>query len=302
MNKSFLHHPVRYFFAYLQNHGYLDRLSDKKYCSIVLYSRTGKFPNYKHPLGFNEKMQWLKLYNRKPELTQLVDKLYAKKIVSSVLGSDYVIPTLRIWNSIDEIDFSELPNQFVLKCNHDGGVIICRNKKSFDFESAKKELSKRISTNYFDHAREWPYKNIKPVIFAEPYVKDRNNDNLPVYKFLCFNGSPRIIQTIQNDKTSNETIDYFDLEWNLLDLRQNYENSPHPFEKPKLLKQMIETANQLCKGYPFIRIDLYQVNDSVKFSEFTLFSDAGFESFHPDYWDRKLGSWITLPEAKVENS
>ena len=165
----------------------------------------------------------------------------------------------------------------------------------FDFDKAKRELENRIRINYYDHAREWPYKNVKPVIFVEPYVQDGNNDNLPVYKFLCFDGRPRIIQTIQNDKTSNETIDYFDLEWNLLDLRQNYENSAMPLEKPRLLDQMIKVVNTLCKDYPFIRIDLYQVNDSVKFSEFTLFSDAGFERFRPDSWDRILGDWITLP-------
>ena len=296
MNKKIIYHPIRYSLAWLQNHGYLDRFSDKTYCSLVMYSRTGKFPNYKNPVGFNEKMQWLKLYNRKPELTRLVDKVSAKEIVSSAIGSDYIIPILRIWNSPEEIILSDLPDQFVLKCNHDGGVIICRDKKTFDLESAVKELSKRLRTNYYDHAREWPYKNIKPVVFAEPYVQDRNIDHLPVYKFLCFDGVPRIIQTIQNDKTSNETIDYFDLEWNLLDLRQNYENSPEPFERPKLLDQMIEIAKKLCEGYPFIRIDLYQVNDSVKFSEFTLFSDAGFEKFRPDSWDQKLGDWITLPK------
>lgn len=299
MNKRFLLHPVRYSLAWLQNHGYLNCLSDKVYCSLVMYSRTGKFPNYKHPVGFNEKMQWLKLYNRKPELTRLVDKVSAKEIVSSVIGSDFVIPVLNIWNSAEEIVLSDLPDQFVLKCNHDGGVIICRDKKAFDLESAVTELSKRIKTNYYNHAREWPYKNIKPVVFAKPYVQDGNNDNLPVYKFMCFDGTPRIIQTIQNDKTSNETIDYFDLDWNLLDLRQNYENSSKPFERPKHLDQMIEIAKKLCDGYPFIRIDLYQVNDSVKFSEFTLFSDAGFEKFRPDSWDKKLGDWITLPEKGI---
>lgn len=294
-------HPIRYFIAWLQQHKYLDGLSDKSYCALVMFSRTGRLPNYKHPKGFNEKMQWLKLNNRCPELTTLVDKIEAKKIVTTIIGDEYIIPTLKKWNCVEDIVWEDLPNKFVLKCNHDGGVIICRDKSTFDFERAKEELEKRLMTNYFDHAREWPYKNILPCIFAEPFVQDGKNENLPVYKFMCFSGEPRIIQTIQNDKTPRETIDYFDLEWNLLDLKQNYENSPVLLKKPDLLGEMIDIAKKLCVGHPFIRIDLYQVNGTIKFSEFTLFSDAGFEPFRPVKWDKTLGNWVKLPEIIANN-
>ncbi len=294
--KSFIHHPLRYTLAFAQQKKILAKLDDRKYCAIVMFSRTGVWPNYNNPKRFNEKMQWLKIYNRRPELTKLVDKCTARDVVTDRIGASYVIPIIKKWASAEEIKLEDLPDQFVLKCNHDGGVIICRDKFSFDLEKAKEQLSKRLKINYFDHAREWPYKNIIPCIFAEPLVQDGDKENLPVYKFFCFSGEPRIIQTIQNDKTSYETIDYFDLDWNHLNLTQNYKNSEYPFERPELLDEMIKVTRYLCKGYPFIRIDLYQANGKVLFSEFTLFSDAGFEAFHPDEWDVKLGDWIILPE------
>lgn len=294
--KLFIRHPVRYALQVAQQKGLLNKLDDKTYCAMVMFSRTGILPNYKNPKRFNEKLQWLKIYNRRPELTRLVDKCTSREVVIEKVGVNYIIPIIRKWNCAEEISLEDLPDQFVLKCNHDGGVIVCRDKASFDLEKAKEQLSKRLRVNYYDHAREWPYKNIVPCIFAEPFVKDGDRENLPVYKFMCFSGKPRIIQTIQNDKTAYETIDYFDLDWNLLALHQNYNNSEYPFERPALLHEMIEVASTLCEGYPFIRIDLYQANGRVLFSEFTLFSDAGFEAFHPDAWDRKLGDWIVLPE------
>lgn len=296
----FLRHPFRYILAFAQQKGFLSNLNDKAYCSIVMFSRTGIWPNYKHPKRFNEKMQWLKIYYRRPDLTKLVDKCESRNIVAGLVGNEYIIPIIGRWDSAEKINLDDLPDQFVLKCNHDGGVIVCRDKVHFNLEDAKLKLSARMKVNYYDHAREWPYKNITPCIFAEPFVKDGDRENLPVYKFLCFSGEPKIIQTIQNDKTPFETIDYFDLNWELLKMNQNYRNSEHPLERPVLLSEMISVARTLCKGYPFIRIDLYQANEKVLFSEFTLFSDAGFEAFHPDDWDIKLGNWIKLPEPYIE--
>lgn len=298
--KMFFNHPIRYALAVAQQKGFLSKLNDKAYCSLVMFSRTGVWPNYKQPKRFNEKMQWLKIYYRRPELTKLVDKCTSREVVADLVGDKYVIPIIGRWDNADKIDLDNLPGQFVLKCNHDGGVIVCRDKSHFNLAEAKAKLTARMKVNYYDHAREWPYKNIPPCIFAEPLISDGDKENLPVYKFLCFSGEPKIIQTIQNDKTSYETIDYFDLDWNLLKLNQNYSNSEHPFERPELLSEMISVARKLCQGYPFIRIDLYQADGKVLFSEFTLFSDAGFEAFHPDDWDKKLGDWITLPEPYME--
>ena len=277
-------------------------IPDKLWIQIKYFQWFKKLPNLKNPQTFNEKLNWLKLYDRRPEYTTMVDKYEAKKYVSDLVGSEYVIPTLGgPWNSFDEIDFDSLPEQFVLKTTHDcGGVVICKDKNTFDKNKAKVFLEKHLKNNYYLTCREWPYKNVKPRIFAEAYMKDGENDFLPVYKIMCFSGVPKIIQTIQNDKQPNESIDYFDTEWNLLKLKQNFPNSENPLSKPEKLAEMLEIAKVLSKGKNFIRVDLYVINEEIAFSEHTFYSDAGLAKFHPEGWDEKLGNWIVLPEIRRE--
>ena len=189
-----------------------------------------------------------------------------------------------------------MPNQFVLKTNHDSGtVIICKDKKTFDVDAARKRINKKIHHNYYYAGREWPYKNVNPKIIAEKYMQDKNSDSLNVYKIFDFNGNPTLIQTIQNDKTPDETIDYYDINWELLDLRQNFPNSDHPLPRPETLDEMLYLARILSVGFAFIRTDFYTINGKVYFSEFTFYSDAGFASFEPKEWDLKLGALIQLP-------
>ncbi len=185
----------------------------------------------------------------------------------------------------------------MLKCTHDsGGIVICRDKQKLDKKKAKKILSKSLKQNYFWHGREWPYKNVKPRILAEQYMQDGVSSDLPVYKFFCFGGEPKIIQVIQNDKQKNESIDYFDAEWKLLDLRQNFPNSEIPLNKPKNFEKMLGFAKELSKEKKsFLRVDLYEINGKIYFSEFTFFSDGGMATFNPPKWDEILGEWITLP-------
>ena len=274
-------------------------LSDKTFCKIHYRVSCKNKLNLDNPIRFNEKLQWLKLNYRKDIFTKMVDKYEVKELVKQSLGDDHVIESLGVWNSFDEIDFDGLPNKFVLKCTHDsGGIVICRDKSTFDIKEAKKKLNKSLKRNYYYLGREWPYKNVAPRILAEKYMENPNNENLDVYKVLTFNGEPRIIQTIQNDKTPNETIDYFDCEWNLLDLRQDYPNSNEPLKKPETLDQMINYARLLSNGFPFLRVDFYDINGKVYFSEFTFYSDNGFAAFHPEEWDEKLGKWIDLSIAK----
>ena len=272
-------------------------LPDKIYLPIKYKTRLGKFPNLKKPKTFNEKLQWLKIYDRKPEYTIMVDKHGVKEYIAKRIGEQYVIPTIGLWDRFEDIDFEKLPEQFVLKCTHDsGGLIICKDKSKLDKETAKEKINRSLATNYYWHAREWPYKNVKPRILAEPFMKDGDNDFLPVYKFMCFNGEPRIIQTIQNDKQPNESIDYFDTEWNLLELRQNFPNSDIPLKKPEKLSEMCNLACKLAIGHAFLRVDFYTINGEIKFSEHTFYSDAGFSSFTPESWDMTLGQWIELPK------
>ncbi len=287
----------KYRVAMLARYGYYNRLSDEKLLKKVFKSQLGYSLNLENPTTFNEKLQWLKLYDRKPIYTTMVDKYEAKKYVSNIIGEQHIIPTLGVWERFEDIDFDLLPDQFVLKCTNDsGGLSICRNKCSFDKSKAEHKIKKSLKRNYYLKYREWPYKNVKPRIIAEHFMKDRDFETLNVFKIFNFNGEPKIIQVIQGDKTANETIDYFDTEWNLLDLKQNYPNSKSPLQKPESLSTMLNFARQLTADDvpPFIRTDFYEVNGKVYFSEYTFYSDSGFAKFEPDEWDLILGNYLEL--------
>lgn len=275
--------------------GFYNHMRDDKYLKMVFKRRMGKELNLISPKTFNEKMQWLKLYDRQPIYTTMADKYTVKKYVASIIGDQYLIPTIGVWEKASDIDFDALPNQFVLKCTNDsGGLIICKDKSMLDIKQAKKQLSASLKKNYFYNQREWPYKDVKRLIICEPYMKDEKTENLIVYKFFTFSGEPYLIQVIQNDKHEDESIDYFDTNWNLLDLRQNFPNSVNHLPKPKNLELMLELVKKLS-GPSFLRVDLYEINGKVYFSEFTFYSDAGMASFEPEDWDLKLGDLIKLP-------
>ena len=287
---------------YMNSAHLLNPLPDETFLRLLWKARFGSELNLVNPETFNEKMQWLKLYDRDPLHTLMVDKHAVKAYVAPLIGEEHVIPTLGVWTTPDNIDFSTLPDRFVLKCNHTSGegLILCRDKTRLNREKAIRELKKAMKDDYYLTYREWPYKDVPRKIIAEPYMEDLQAaalglDTLPVYKILCFEGEPRIIQTIQNDKTSHETIDYFDPDWKLLPFRQNYPNSTVPTSRPKRLSEMLEIAEKLSSGFHFLRVDLYEINGEIFFSEFTFFSDAGFAPFEPEEWNRILGSWIHLP-------
>ncbi|MBR2010998.1 MAG: glycosyl transferase [Clostridia bacterium] len=286
----------------LSSCGFARLFSDEFFLKCEYKHSFGKNLNLDEPKTFNEKLQWLKLYNRKTEYTTMVDKYGVKKYVAELIGEEYVIPTLGVWERFEDIDFGSLPNQFVLKCTHDsGGLVICRDKVLLDIEKAKKRINWSLNRKYFYEHREWPYKNVKPRIIAEKYVEDRFHPeqiSLLVYKIMCFEGTPKIIQTIQGDKTSSETIDYFDTEWNLLNMRQNYPNSEKPLERPISLERMLLLAAKMSVGHPFLRVDFYELEGKPYFSEFTFFSDAGLAKFTPESWDDTLGDWIKLPQKE----
>lgn len=284
-------------FNILNARGLYRHLSDEAFLKKKYKLRFGRELDLETPRTFNEKLQWLKLHDRRPEYTQMVDKQAAKQHVAERIGEEYIIPTLGVWDRFDEIDFDSLPEKFVLKCTHDsGGLVICRNKATLDRAAARKKIEKSLGQNYYYASREWPYKNVRPRILAEAYMQDGQTLSLPVYKIFNFGGEPKMIQSIQNDKTQVETIDYFDTDWNRLSLRQNFPNSQVPLQKPEILPQMLALARRLSKGFPFLRTDFYVINGRVYFSEYTFYSDSGLAKFHPEHWDRQLGDWIDLPE------
>lgn len=273
-------------------------MPDEQFIKFKYYIRTKKKLNLKKPQTFNEKLQWLKLYDRNPEYITMVDKYEVRKYITEKIGEEYLIPLLGVWDSFDEIDFNKLPDKFVLKCTHNsGGLVICEDKTKMDIEKVKERLENGLTRNYFYYGREWPYKNIQPKIIAEQFIEEERNfisESLIVYKVFCFNSVPKIVQVIQNDKRPNETIDYFDVEWNLLGLKQNYPNSEVHIEKNECIDKMFELSQQLSEGIPFVRVDWYISKNKLLFSEFTFYSDSGFARFNPEEWDYKLGEMIKL--------
>ena len=271
-------------------------IPDETYLKMKYWAVFGKRLNLQNPRTFNEKLQWLKLHNRNPKYTKMVDKYEVKKYISKVLDKQYVIPTLGIWNTFDEIDFDTLPNQFVLKCTHDsGGLIVCKDKAKLDVKEAKKKINLSLQNNYYYSGREWPYKNVKPRIIAEQYMAD----NLRDYKLFCFNGVPRMTLVCSERFTKDGLKeDFYDEAWNHLEVKRPvHGNAVFPIERPKQYELMKELAAKLSEKMPFARIDFYEVNEKVYFGEITFYPASGFEGFIPEEWDLKLGDWIKLPSG-----
>ncbi len=276
--------------------------SDEKYLTKLFKLRTGKKLNLDNPQTFSEKLQWLKLYNRKPEYTQMVDKFEAKKYVANIIGEEYIIPTLGVWDSVEDIDFNKLPNQFVLKTTHgggSGGVVICKDKVTFDIKFAKKKLNRSLKQDIYISLREWPYKDVKKRIIAELFIGESGHNDLSDYKFFCFNGKPMYCQVIAGRESGTTTVDWYDKDWNHQPFQ---EPKDYPFAKqghckPHCLNEMWELAAKLSQGQPFLRVDFYEINNTVKFGELTFFPTSGMGGFNPEELDFKFGEWIMLPRV-----
>ena len=259
--------------------------------------------NLKNPQTFNEKLQWLKLYNRKPEYTRMVDKSEAKTVAENILGKGYVIPTLGVWDKFEDIDFNSLPDSFVLKTTNGGGgggIIICRDKSKLNLASAAEQLKSSLKASIYRNLKEWPYKNVKPRILAEKFMVDESGE-LRDYKFYCFNGEPKVFLVASERFSRHRTyFDYFDMEGNHLPLTQGGMNNPVTPALPSTFEEMKQVAKKLSHGLPHVRIDLYNVDGIVYFGEFTFFDSSGFERFTPEEWDNIFGGWLQLPTKKVK--
>lgn len=278
-------------------------LSDEDFLMCRFRIFMGKRLDLKNPKTFNEKLQWLKLYDRNPLYTTLVDKFAVKDWVASKVGIKYVIPTLNVYDSIDEINLAELPKQFVLKTTHYGdslGVIVCKDKEKFDFANAKSRLQKSMELDYYKAGREWPYKNVIRRIIAEEYKEDQFGE-LRDYKFLCFDGVVKAMFVATDRSTGHVCFDYFDKEFNHLNLVQNHPMYGKPIAKPQNYEKMIELAEKLSEGFPHVRVDLYNVNGDIYFGEMTFYHYGGMIKFHPEEWDYTFGSWLQLPNTKLTN-
>ena len=291
-----LTHP-RDLFVYGMNRLHIGQsLSDEKYLRLIYWIKFGKKLNLEHPTTFNEKLQWLKLHDHNPMYPKMVDKITAKDYVASVIGDEYIIPTLKVYSSVEDINLDELPNQFVLKTNHSGGnsgVVICCDKTTFDLEATKMKLQHSLETDMFSHTREWPYTQIKPQVFAEQYMSE--GAGLNDYKFFCFDGEVKALFVGTERNTGDVKFDFFDADFNHLDLVQTHPMSGRDIAKPLNFDLMKELASKLSKGIPHVRVDLYNVQGKIYFGELTFYHHGGFYPFHPEKWDRVFGDWLILP-------
>lgn len=274
-------------------------LSDKLYLELLYRVRMGKRLNLKNPKTYTEKIQWLKLYNRNPDYCRMVDKYEAKKYVSDIIGKEYIIPTIGVYDTVEEIPWDSLPKQFVLKCTHDsGGIVICKNKDSLNVEDAKKKLSKGLKKSYFFQYREWPYKGVTPRIICEEYKVDESGYELKDYKWFCFDGDVKalFIATDRGKEGEEVKFDFFDTEFNHLPFTNGHPNSNQTLKRPVGFDKMKQVAAKLSSNLPHVRIDLYDINGQIYFGEMTFYHFSGIIPFEPDEWDGIFGSWIKLPD------
>lgn len=279
--------------------GYLPVLSDRQYLKMKYKYVMNEKLNIDSPRTFSEKLQWLKLYDRRKEYTMMVDKYKVRDYITQKLGKEYLIPLLGVWNNPEEIDFDMLPNQFVLKCNHNSGLgmCICKDKDKLNIESVKKKLHKGLMQNYYLTSREWPYKNVERKIIAEQYMTDNNTDELRDYKFYCFSGKPQYCQVI-SDRSTNETIDFFDMDWKHMSFtgleKPYHRHSNKELEKPVQFSLMKQFAGKLSEGIPFLRVDFYEINQKLYFGELTFYPAGGFGEFDDESINLQLGKMINL--------
>lgn len=289
-----------YRFSKLMKLGLYNRLSDRTFLEKAYKAYMGRNLNLDSPKAYTEKLQWLKLYDRRDVYTTMVDKAQAKEYISRKLGTnEYCIETLGVWDHFDEIDFDMLPNQFVLKCTHDsGGIVICKDKTKLDFEKARETIEEGLKRSFFLQTREPQYKNVKPRIIGEPYIEDQSSKELRDYKFFCFDGKARCLFVATDRQVANEPtkFDFFDLNYTHLDIVNGHPNAKKVPEKPLNFELMKELAEILSKGFPHIRVDFYEANGKVYVGELTLHHFSGFEPFVPDQWDYTFGEWLVLPQ------
>lgn len=271
-------------------------LPDQIILSIKYFLKFRRNINWVSPNTFNEKLQWLKLYDRNPRYTDLVDKYAVRDYIKNTIGEKYLVRQLGIYNTAEEVDYSILPKQFVLKPTHTSGdVIICRDKDALDIKETTKKLNEWLKRNYYWSQREWPYKNIKPRIICEELLEDESQEDLIDYKILCFNGVPKcLFLCLDRRSASGLKVDFYDLDWNPLPFERHYPRSDKTIEKPNCFDVMLDLSRKLSKNILFVRVDFYIVNNQIKFGELTFYPGSGFEEFTPESYDYLLGSWIDL--------
>lgn len=284
-------------FKYLAERGFKGYVDSETFVKRRYRYDVGRELDLNNPVTYTEKLQWLKLYDHRPEYTIMVDKYEVKKYVAEKIGQEYVIPLLGVWDRPEDIDFDALPERFVLKTTHDSGsYVICKDKNVLDISAARYRMAKFLKRKYYDCNREWPYKNVKPRIIAEEYMEDETYKELRDYKFFTFGGVPKVLYIAQGRGKGEPTVaDFFDMDFKHLPFTIDHDMADVPPEKPECFELMKELAAKLSEGTPQLRVDFYEVNGKVYFGEMTFFHCSGLTPFHPEEWDRIFGDWVILP-------
>lgn len=292
-----------YRFLVCAGKGWKKNVPANKFLKRLYQIRMNRELDLQEPVLYTEKLQWLKLYDHRPEYTTMVDKYAVKQYVADKIGAEYVVPLLGVWDRVEDINFDTLPERFVLKTTHDsGGIVVCKDKSTLNIPAARKKLQYFLERNYYDHNREWPYKNVPHRIIAESFMEDNRLGELRDYKFFTFSGEPKVLYIAQGRGSGGETVaDFFDMEFNHLPFTIDHDMAPVPPEKPANFDLMKELAAKLSKGTPQLRVDFYEVDGKVYFGEMTFFHCSGMVPFHPEEWDKKFGDWVVLPPKHTED-
>ncbi len=291
----------RLLFVWLAEHGWFTHMDDEKYLRLFYRAKMGRTLHLDPPVTLNEKVQWLKLHDRDPLHCKLVDKAAVRGYIAEMIGAEYLIPMLGVWDDPDEIDFSELPERFVLKCTHNsGGAIVCADKAAFDEARARKELKRQLKRNYYTVGREWLYKDVPRRVLAEAFIGSEEGVLPADYKFFCFNGVARALIVCLNRVGNRVNSYYFDRDFQLFPIQRTTIEKPADFiiEKPPHFEQMLGLAEKLSRGMPYVRIDLYDTPDGIRFGEFTFFGKSGFEYLYTEEGDRIMGGFLKLEEKQ----
>lgn len=282
-------------YDFANKYGLLNLLSDKTYTRLKYRLKMNRKLNLKKPETFTEKLNWLKLYDHDPRYIPLVDKWDVTSFVHERIGEGYCIKKLGVWDTFEEINFDDFPNQFVLKCTNDsGGIVICKDKALFDREAARIVLNHSLKRNYYWHNREWPYKNLKPRILAEEFLVDASGNGLIDYKFFCFDGKPEFMFIATGRAEGKTCFDFYDMDFNWIPVKQHYPNAKQRPEKPECFDEMIVLAQKLAQGLKHVRVDFFQVDGKVYFGELTFTHFGGYERFEPEIYDYEFGKLLNL--------
>ena len=295
--KNFKRNKTAFLASILRRISFLFK-NDELYLKLLYLFELHKWPDLKHPKTFNEKLQWLKLHDRRPEYTTMVDKYAAKDYVANIIGKEHIIPTLGVWNHFNDIEFDKLPNQFVLKTTHGGGgmaVVICKDKATFDKDKARRILERSLRSDIYKAFREWPYKDVPKHIIAEKYMQADDDDGLTDYKIHNFNGTPKVILVCRERFADSPMAEsFFTDKWERLDMARPGHPNPN-CKQPENLEELLKLAEVLSKDIPFARTDFYTIGGKAYFGEITFYPASGLSSFSPEKYDKVLGDWLILP-------